>query len=311
MMNRLFCFSLLFVLLACSDLSKDKSKQEYAIMGVVHSLKSGKVYLMKEDGGVGNVIDSASVDNSGNFVFTGKVDEPGLFTLDLNDQLVTFVLDTTEINITAQGIPEGKSIVKGSRIQKNWEYFDHALFDYRLRLALLKKSSLMPEEKQRKANDYYQIYAAKTKFLIKSSGLSFLSLVLASKLDLERDFGLLDSLYTVFSKQLPGSAYTVDFRKTVDRIRCTVVGQPICDISLTDHKGVLSNLSDLKGSYVLLDFWASWCGPCRKENPNLVRIYNAFHPKGFEIYSVSIDENKGAWISAINEDKLTWPKFRI
>lgn len=302
----LFVFAL--SLIGCKQLSKENAGQEYKIHGTVNSMNSGTVYLMKEDGGVGNVIDSASVDNSGKFTLKGKVEESGLFTLDMNDQLVSFVIDTNEISIVAQGVPEGKSMVQGSKIQKVWDSFDHVLFDYRLRIALLKKSSLMPEEKQRKAADFYQIYSTNTKNLIKSTNNSFLTLVLASKLNVEADFPYLDSLYNVFSKELPGSVYTVDFRNNIDKVRCTIVGQPACDISLTDHKGVLTNLSDLKGKYVLLDFWASWCGPCRKENPNLVKVYKMFNTKGFEIYSVSIDESKEAWLGAISEDQLTWPQ---
>ncbi|MBY0426908.1 MAG: TlpA family protein disulfide reductase, partial [Cytophagales bacterium] len=190
--------------------------------------------------------------------------------------------------------------------QKYWDAYDHAAFDYRLRMAMLNKSSLMPEEKSKKSKEYYLNYSSNIKRLIKASGSSFMALVLASKLDTEQDFALLDSLAKEFTSTSPGSSYTVNFRKSLDRIRCTIVGQPVCEISLTDNKGVLSNLSDLRGKYVLLDFWASWCVPCRKENPELVKVYNKYNSKGFEIYSVSIDEVKEAWLGAIEEDKLTW-----
>jgi len=66
-------------------------------------------------------------------------------------------------------------------------------------------------------------------------------------------------------------------------------------------------LSDYKGKIVLIDFWASWCGPCRRENPNVVRVYNKFKDKGFEIFGVSLDKSKDKWIAAIKKDKLTWP----
>ena len=73
-----------------------------------------------------------------------------------------------------------------------------------------------------------------------------------------------------------------------------------------DRKTKIS-LASLKGKVVLIDFWASWCGPCRKENPNVVRIYDKYKAKGFTIMSVSLDTDKDKWIAAINQDKLTWP----
>ena len=79
------------------------------------------------------------------------------------------------------------------------------------------------------------------------------------------------------------------------------------DISLMNPDGKLISLSSLRGQYVLLDFWASWCGPCRKENPNVVAAYNEFKNKGFTIYSVSLDDNSDKWQNAIEADHLDWP----
>jgi peroxiredoxin len=87
------------------------------------------------------------------------------------------------------------------------------------------------------------------------------------------------------------------------------VGQPAPDISLPNPDGTTMALSDLKGQVVLLDFWASWCGPCRKANPHVVKAYNKYKDKGFTVYSVSLDRpgQKARWINAIEQDKLSWP----
>lgn len=79
------------------------------------------------------------------------------------------------------------------------------------------------------------------------------------------------------------------------------------DISMPNPNGQTIQLSDLRGQYVLVDFWASWCGPCRKENPNVVRLYNKYKDKGFTVFSVSLDENAENWKAAIKKDGLIWP----
>ncbi len=78
------------------------------------------------------------------------------------------------------------------------------------------------------------------------------------------------------------------------------------DFSLPKADGTPFSLSKLRGKYVLVDFWASWCGPCRKENPQVVALYNKYKDKGFEILGVSLDEDKEAWLKAIEKDRLTW-----
>jgi peroxiredoxin len=83
-------------------------------------------------------------------------------------------------------------------------------------------------------------------------------------------------------------------------------GHPAAEISLPDSGGNMIRLSDLKGKLVLVDFWASWCGPCRNNNPHLIRLYNKYHREGFQILGVSIDNNKTDWEKAVLQDKLEW-----
>ncbi len=90
------------------------------------------------------------------------------------------------------------------------------------------------------------------------------------------------------------------------------VGSMAPELSFKDPEGNMRNLSDLRGKIVMLDFWASWCGPCRQENPSVVKTYHQFKDanfksgKGFEIFSVSLDQSKDRWIKAIEQDKLGW-----
>jgi peroxiredoxin len=126
--------------------------------------------------------------------------------------------------------------------------------------------------------------------------------------------GVLSSL----EKTYPNSPYARDYSTMLNQLQNNsalaaagasdiVVGQPAPDISLTNTEGKVMKLSDLKGKIVLLDFWASWCGPCRRANPSVVSAYNKFNKKGFEIFSVSLDKDRDKWKDAIAQDHLDWP----
>ncbi|HEY9195782.1 MAG TPA: TlpA disulfide reductase family protein [Mucilaginibacter sp.] len=96
------------------------------------------------------------------------------------------------------------------------------------------------------------------------------------------------------------------FIRQMEKIKPVSVGHKAPDFTVAGIDGKPIKLSDYKGKYVMIDFWASWCVPCRQENPNVVKQYAAFHSKGFNILGVSLDKEKAAWEKAVNDDKLTW-----
>jgi thiol-disulfide isomerase/thioredoxin len=108
------------------------------------------------------------------------------------------------------------------------------------------------------------------------------------------------------NKDLPGSTYAENLDLIAKKLGPTVVGAVAPDISLTTPEGEALALSSLRGKVVLIDFWASWCGPCRKENPHVKEIYAKYNDKGFEIYAVSLDRTKSQWVGAIAKDGLPW-----
>ena len=99
---------------------------------------------------------------------------------------------------------------------------------------------------------------------------------------------------------------TKQLKSAIASIQAQLIGNPAPEIALPNPQGDTLRLSSLKGKYVLIDFWASWCGPCRRENPNVVRVYNEYKDKGFEILGVSLDRSKAPWEKAIQQDGLTW-----
>jgi peroxiredoxin len=147
-----------------------------------------------------------------------------------------------------------------------------------------------------------------------------LSMLMALQLQDFADPKYLD-LHKTISKKLsaayPGSPYAKDYEKTLaqfqnqtamEKVGATgiEVGQPAPDIALPNPDGKVYKLSDLKGKVVLLDFWASWCGPCRRANPSVVSLYNRYKSKGFVVFNVSLDKDKQKWVDAIEQDGLKW-----
>jgi peroxiredoxin len=113
-------------------------------------------------------------------------------------------------------------------------------------------------------------------------------------------------MVTILDKTLDSSVYTVDLKGKVEILKNVQVGKNAPDFTLNDTTGNPVSMSSLKGKYLLIDFWAAWCGPCRRENPNNVKLYKEFNKKGFEILGVSLDTDRNDWVEAIKSDKLAW-----
>ncbi len=117
---------------------------------------------------------------------------------------------------------------------------------------------------------------------------------------------LIKRLAARFPADVSISNLNQDYDNWLKKQSIATMGKPAPLFSLPDTAGQAITLQSLRGKYVLVDFWASWCGPCRKENPNIVRAYNNFKDKNFTILGVSLDDNKQAWLDAIHKDGLTW-----
>lgn len=130
---------------------------------------------------------------------------------------------------------------------------------------------------------------------------------LQDKFDMAADFAFIDQMEKALYEKYPYIPFVKQYHQQIETERKTAVGSVAPDISLPDPEGNIRSLSSLRGKVVLIDFWASWCGPCRKENPNVVKAYAAYKDKGFEVFSVSLDKDREGWLKAIATDKLIWP----
>lgn len=277
-------------LLACSC----GKKNSYTITGDVAGL-TGNVTLMDENGD--NIAEAPVTD--GKFTFTGTLEEPSLAILANNDQpLAMIFLEPGKIKI--EGSSDNMLSITGTKANNNNTTFSNE--QYAMMARLYGASS--EEERQAVADEMKAgIANAIDQNLDNYFGLYLLTSVMndwsgdqiVSKLD-------------EFTPAMQNTKLGNDIRKLGDAKQLTDVGNKYTDIALPDTAGKDIALSSVvgDGKYVLLDFWASWCGPCMREVPYLVKTYELYYDKGFEIYGVSLDRNEQDWKDAIAANKMSW-----
>ena len=320
-MNRLLLLIFSFFLISGCSQGKDHNKNSgdgnVAVSGTVKNPQDGVVLFQELQNNEMVTIDTVQLDDKNAFDFTVAVSEPGFYRLNLYDnQYVNFILNDEDVKITADGqSSDGVAEVKGSKDTDHFYSVNAIMQDFQEEVQELEVTfqQASMEGDEEKVESLRKAYVAldekksdKVKEAIDNMGNSLAALYAVNFLDPEKDFPFLDKLAQKVDQGMPNSKYAQEFVASVNGMRTLAIGEMAPDIALPNPDGDVVALSSLRGKYVLIDFWAAWCRPCRIENPNVVRMYHKYNEKGFEVFGVSLDRNKKDWVEAIEADGLVW-----
>ncbi|QKJ28293.1 AhpC/TSA family protein [Mucilaginibacter mali] len=323
-MKKLFFYVIALLPFAAS------AQDTFTLKGQVGKLSApAKAYLLYQVG-ANRVLDSAYIIN-GEFAITGKVLNPvgailvidragvGITRLDKSADNLTVYLEKGDINLnTADSV--SKAQITGSPIND-----DNKRLTAQLALVNNKAKKIAADAKnaplaQQQTAEFQNNIQTQLKALqaeqettlknfITANPKSYLSLMALSSLGgPSADPKTIEPLYNNLSPELKASEAGYAIKQSIDELKTTAIGSAAPDFTQNDANGTPIKLSSFRGKYVLLDFWASWCGPCRQENPNVVKAYNKYKTKKFTILGVSLDrpDGKADWMAAIKNDGLTW-----
>jgi peroxiredoxin len=311
-MKKIIYLFIASILMSCS------SKPHFTVKGKIEGSDSVIFYLQKREAGKIVTIDSA-VSRKGSFTMKGgAVNYPKLIQLVAGNtkKRTSFYLENSEITVTGSLDSLYKAKIIGSKTQD--EYM--SLIDSNKSLSDVYSGIIMKYQAANQAGDEEnlavlrkEIDSIQTEMLnlqksfIKDHPASYVSPSILLSLSVEMEADEIESMYNQLDTTLTALPEMKGLKDKIAIMKTVAIGQKAPDFTMNDVDGKPVALSSKIGAKLLLvDFWAAWCNPCRQENPNVVKVYNEFHKKGFDIFGVSLDNSKEAWIKAIADDKLTW-----
>jgi thiol-disulfide isomerase/thioredoxin len=323
---------ILLVLVFTSCKSEVKS-ESYVINGNAKGIYNGiRVYLKTLDQNNRQVdVDTAMVMNE-KFTFEGKVLGPEMFYIYVNSVTgnLPLIIENSEMTIDIDKDNLANSKITGTKTNEALIAFSEKIKAYNekrrsLSLALREAAQVNDNEKTTALNnELNNLNLEATDFpfeFINTNSDNYYSLILFESMlkNKNADFQKIIDTYQGLDSSLKTSAKGNEILAQIESVKIileaqkrTEIGAIAPEFSAPTPDGKMLGLNEIKGKITMIDFWAAWCGPCRRENPNIVKVYEKYHDKGLEIIGVSLDGNtrqtdpKAAWVKAIEDDKLTW-----
>ena len=317
-MKKVFCLLTTVVLMvSCTN-----GKNGYTVSGTVEGAQDGQlVYLQRAERRNAILLDSTRV-KGGKFTFKGTQDTtiacycicqtiPGE-----QPQIVDFFLENGQINISLS--QEDASSATGTPNNDIYQAMRDQTVDLMKQMEVIYQEaadeSLTDEQRAEKVAEAEAVEDALTKMAkegVKNNITNPVGIYLLKNNYYYMDVDELDPLMPQIPAEYDNDAAIVRIKENVAQLKLTTVGEKFIDFEMETPDGKTMKLSDYagRGKVVLVDFWASWCGPCRREMPNIVEAYKKYKGKKFEIVGVSFDSNADSWKAAIEQLNMTWPQM--
>ena len=310
-------FTCLVFVMSCKP-----NKDAFVIQGEVQGIVTGAIYLIHPEE-VGSEIDTIQVKN-GKFRIKGSIDEVNVYQLAFGEQFppLEIFLEPGIFNIKGS-LNDFYSIqISGGVMQEEYNHFVDEMIPYNDAYSAIYQdfiktqadTSVFAEERKKQLYDEMDsvksLYYENAYQFVENKPVNLLSAkiideVLMAKPDLDR----LQPIISQFDDNVAKSSFGQRIGNTLSVMLKTPIGKEAPLFTMKDMNGEDFSLEDLKGKYVLIDFWASWCRPCRDENPRMVSLYNKYKSKNFDFLGVSIDHNQDNWKKAVVDDNLAWTQL--
>ncbi|MEM9857862.1 MAG: TlpA disulfide reductase family protein [Bacteroidota bacterium] len=327
-MRKIYPALIVLFLLSCGGSSNDTVQEQgdlITISGTVGYPQSGLILLEKYQGSqrVTSVVDTLPFDQS-TYSFSKKVniESPGYYRLNFyNKQSVNLILNKDDITVNVDGNAQnGHAEVIGSsdhdfikEIQQMNQAFQSSPEVTQINKDFMAANQSGDQQAMGELRSrYFELegsFKNQVAVRIESAGASLGALEILRNgriLDKDQNFQTFSKFASTVKEEIPNSLVVNEFVAEVERMKKLALGEIAPDITLPNPDGEMVSLSSLRGNYVLLDFWAKWCRPCRMENPNVVRMYKKYNEQGFEVFGVSLDRTRQDWLQAIEQDGLSW-----
>ena len=314
----LLAITLVSMLMACDSLKNNNASNFTINAEFIGVEDTTPIYLQLVEQGKLKAIDSANLMSS-KVSFTGSMEAPEMLYLSVGNtrKMVNLFGENSAISIKVNVDSLDQAKVSGSKshddlmaFKKYLEPVNEKAIELNMAYDLASKNS--ETAKMEKISQEYQDlriehFALVEEFVASNPGSYFTPFIIREYLASNMHYLELDSMLVQLDASIHDSKDYLILSQRVEANKSVEVGMPAIDFALNDTTGNPISISSFQGKILLIDFWASWCAPCRRENPNVVQVYNDFRDKGFEIIGVSFDDSRSKWIQAIHQDQLAWP----